>query len=49
MVPRNLTMSKGTVTVPWPRVRAVEERFESRVLPLFKRRTETVSGLIPEL
>jgi transposase-like protein len=27
----------------------MEERFESRVLPLFKRRTETVSELIPEL
>ena len=47
--PRNLTMSMGTVTVRRPRVRDVEERFESRVLPLFKRRTETVSELIPEL
>ena len=47
--PRNLTMSIGTVTVRRPRVRDVEERFESRVLPLFKRRTETVSELIPEL
>ena len=46
---RNLTMSMGTVTVRRPRVRDVEERFESRVLPLFKRRTETVSELIPEL
>jgi putative transposase len=47
--PRNLTMSIGTVTVRRPRVRDIEERFESRVLPLFKRRTETVSELIPEL
>jgi putative transposase len=47
--PRNLTMSIGTVTVRRPRVREIEERFESRVLPLFKRRTETVSELIPEL
>ena len=38
-----------TVTVRRPRVRDVEERFESRVLPLFKRRSETVSELIPEL
>jgi transposase-like protein len=47
--PRNLTMSIGTVTVRRPRVRDIEDRFESRVLPLFKRRTETVSELIPEL
>ena len=47
--PRNLTMSIGTVTVRRPRIRDIEERFESRVLPLFKRRTETVSELIPEL
>ena len=47
--PRKLTMSLGTVTVRRPRVRNLEERFESRVLPLFKRRTETVSELIPEL
>ncbi|MGH9460492.1 MAG: IS256 family transposase [Vicinamibacteria bacterium] len=47
--PRKLTMSIGTVTVRRPRVRDVEEGFESRVLPLFKRRTETVSELIPEL
>ena len=47
--PRKLTMSVGTVTVRRPRVRDLEERFESRVLPLFKRRSETVSELIPEL
>ena len=47
--PRKLTMSVGTVTVRRPRVRDVEERFESRVLSLFKRRSETVSELIPEL
>jgi transposase-like protein len=47
--PRRLTMSCGTITVSRPRVRNLEERFESRVLPLFKRRTEQVSELIPEL
>ena len=31
--PRKLTMSVGTVTVRRPRVRDLEERFESRVLP----------------
>jgi hypothetical protein len=30
-------------------VRGLEERFESRVLPLFARRTEEVGALLPEL
>ena len=47
--PRKLTMSSGTITVQRPRVRDVDERFESRVLPLFKRRTEEVNELLPEL
>ena len=33
--PRQLAMSSGTITLRRPRVRGVEERFESRVLPLF--------------
>ena len=32
---RRLTLSSGTITVRRPRVRDLEERFESRVLPLF--------------
>ena len=32
-----------------PRVRDLEERFESRVLPLFAKRTREVRDLIPEL
>ena len=47
--PRKLTMSCGTITVKRPRVRDMDERFESRVLPLFKRRTEEVNELLPEL
>ena len=47
--PRNLTMGGGTITVRRPRVRGLEETFESRVLPLFKRRSESVSELLPEL
>jgi putative transposase len=35
---RNLTLGCGTITVQRPRVRGLEERFESRVLPLFARR-----------
>jgi len=47
--PRKLTMSCGTVTVRRPRVRDLEQRFESRILPLFARRTQEVSDSIPEL
>lgn len=47
--PRRLAMSGGTITVRRPRVRDVEERFESRLLPLFRRRTEEVAALLPEL
>lgn len=47
--PRKLTMSSGTITVRRPRVRDLEERFESRVLPFFARRTKEVRELIPEL
>ena len=46
---RRLTLSSGTITVRRPRVRDLEERFESRVLPLFAKRTQQVRDLIPEL
>jgi putative transposase len=47
--PRKLTLGCGTITVYRPRVRGLEERFESRVLPFFARRTKGVSQLIPQL
>jgi transposase-like protein len=47
--PRNLSMQSGTITVRRPRVRGLEERFESRLLPLFARRTKEVGELLPEL
>ena len=47
--PRRLALSCGTIKVSRPRVRDLEERFESRVLPLFARRTKEVGDLIPEL
>lgn len=47
--PRRVTLSCGTIKVQRPRVRGLEERFESRVLPLFKRRTKEVDELLPEL
>ena len=45
--PRKLTLSSGTIEVSRQRVRNVEEKFESRLLPLFTRRTNEVSELIP--
>ena len=39
----------GTITVQRPRVRDVEARFVSRLLPLFQHRTPEVSALLPEL
>ena len=47
--PRRLTLSSGTIQVRRPRVRNVEERFESRVLPLFAPKSKKVADLIPEL
>lgn len=47
--PRRLSAMAGTITVRRPRVRGLEARFESRLLPLFKRRTEEVGRLLPEL
>ncbi len=46
---RHLTLGCGTVTVYRPRVRGLEQRFESRVLPLFARRTAEINRLIPQL
>ena len=47
--PRKVTLSCGTVTVRRPRVRETEERFESKVLPLFARKSTRVADLIPDL
>jgi putative transposase len=47
--PRQVTTAVGTVTVCRPRLRGLEERFESRVLPLFARRTPAVEALLPKL
>ena len=47
--PRRLSLMNGTVTVRRARVRDLEERFVSRLLPLFQRRTPEVSALLPEL
>src|SRR5258708_33226088 len=47
--PRRLSAMAGTITVRRPRVRGLGARFESRLLPLFKRRTEAVGRLLPGL
>ncbi len=46
---RRFTLSMGTVEIRRPRVRNLDERFISKVLPLFKRQTKQVRDLIPEL
>lgn len=46
---RKLALMGGTIEVRRPRVRGMEERFESRILPLFRRRTEQVGELLPQL
>ena len=46
---RRLTLGCGTVTVRRPRVRGLEGRFQSRVLPLFARRSKGINQLIPQL
>src|SRR5215510_10817049 len=47
--PRRLSLSNGTITLRRPRGRGLSERFESRLLPAFKRRTEEVGRLLPDL
>ena len=47
--PRKLTLSSGTIELRRPRIRGLEERFESRILPLFERKTPEVKELIPQL
>jgi hypothetical protein len=42
-------MTCGTLSVRRPRVRGLAERFVSRILPLFARRTKQVGDLLPQL
>jgi len=46
--PRRLSLSNGTIVLRRPRVRGLAERFESRLLPAFKCRTEEGGRLLPE-
>ena len=47
--PRQVSLMSGTIEVRRPRIRGLEERFESRILPLFLRRTHEVARMLPEL
>src|SRR5260370_4730853 len=46
---RKVALTAGTITVRRPRVRNLVEHFESRVLPLFKRRSVELGALLPRL
>ncbi len=46
---RRLSMQGGTIRLRRPRVRGIAGRFESRILPLFARRTAEVGKMLPEL
>src|SRR5215475_1051044 len=47
--PRRIALSSGTVGVRRPRMRNLGDRFASRVLPLFKRRSQELGELLPRL
>ena len=46
---KRFAVMNGTITVRRPRVRRTEERFESKIIPFFKRRSKEVGQLLPEL
>ena len=46
---KKFTVMNGTITIRRPRVRDAEERFESRIIPFFKRRSKGIGQLLPEL
>ena len=47
--PRHIALSSGTVNVRRPRLRNLGDRFHSRVLPLFKRRSQELGAMLPRL
>ena len=47
--PRQVALMNGTITVRRPRVRGLDARFASRILPLFQRRTPEVAKRLPAL
>ena len=47
--PRRFAMMNGTMEVKRPRVRDAAERFESQVLPYFRRKSKQLGQLLPDL
>jgi len=47
--PKKFSVMNGTITVRRPRVRGSKDRFESKIIPFFKRRSKEVGQLLPEL
>ena len=46
---KKFAMMNGTMAVRRPRVRGTGERFESKIIPFFKRRSKEVGQMLPEL
>ena len=47
--PRKLSCMTGTIEVRRPKLRGLDERFESVILPRFTRRTKAMDKMLPEL
>jgi len=47
--PKRFTVMNGTIRIRRPRIRGTEEKFESKIIPFFKRRSKEVGQLLPEL
>jgi transposase-like protein len=47
--PRSLSTRCGTIQVRRPRLRGLDEPFESRVLPFFMKRTQDITACLPQL
>jgi putative transposase len=46
---RNFGMMGSTIEIRRPRIRNSEERFESRIIPLFRRKSKELEAMLPEL
>lgn len=46
---RKLSMMSGTIEIRRPKLRGLEEKFESAILPRFKRKSKAVESMLPEL
>ena len=47
--PRKLSMMAGTIEIRRPKLRGLEEKFESALLPRFKRKSQAIDTMLPEL